>query len=159
MIIKATKTKAINPESTVSECTSPAFLLTALMSKNLLAAVRARLESLRVRGDAQYVHVQQSSCVQSSAAAAATGAFTGSLGRNTCEERDTRARPRAAADRGACWEGAGPSPCQGGGGVTVKQKETTIRRVSSSGALRPSRRHPRTQRVPPRAAAVCASGS
>lgn len=85
------------------------------MSKNLLAAARARLDSLRVRGDAQYVHVQQSSCVQSSAAAAATGAFTGSLGRNTCEERDTRARPRAAAGRGACWEGAGPSPCQGGG--------------------------------------------
>lgn len=116
MIIKATKTKAINPESN-RECTSPAFLLTALMSKNLLAAARARSESLRVRegGDAQYVHVQQSSCVQSSAAAAATGAFTGSLGRNTCEERDTRARPRAAADRGACWEGAGPSPCQGEG--------------------------------------------
>lgn len=34
------------------------------------------------------------------------------------------------------------------GGVTVKQKETKIRRVSSSGTLRPSRRHPGTLASP-----------
>lgn len=74
-------------------------------------------------------------CSRAPAAAAATGAFTGSLGRNTSEERDTRARPGAAADRGGCWEHAIDSET---GGVTVEQKETKIRRVSSSGTLRPS---------------------
>lgn len=58
---------------------------------------------------------RESVCVQRPAAAAATGAFTGSLGRNTSVERDTRACPRAAVDQGACWEKATFGQSQGGG--------------------------------------------
>lgn len=82
------------------------------MSKHLLAA---GVHVWRGCACVRAAMLRICTCSRAPAAAAATGAFTGSLGRNTSEERDPRARPRAAAERGGCWEDAGPSHGQGEG--------------------------------------------
>lgn len=98
-------------------------------------------------------------CSGAHSPAAATGAFTGSLGRNTSEERVTRACPRTSGDQGGRWGGRG--------GWVIDRKrggDSQAERESSGGSvlLEPSvhlwgTRGPRS--VPQRAAALYAPGS
>lgn len=55
-------------------------------------------------------------CSRARSAAAATGAFTGSLGWNTSEDRDTHARPRTPGDQGGRWAQPSSGRREEGGG-------------------------------------------